>query len=988
MRNVFIILIFCILWGLSTLFLSHNLKEEELHHLQEDLWMFQTLYNSSIESYKLISELFFNHIINRKDVMDIIEKGMSSKGETQQQFRKQLYDLLKPLYEKIFTKDITVMHFHTQKNISFLKFHKPDKFGELLTSRLSIEKANRERKNVFGFEVCKIKPGLRNVYPLFKENHHLGSVEFSTSVNKIRDTISRLEPSGFYQFVLDRQKILKSISKKRLRQFTESSIHKDLLVFHSSISKSSIHSPDVIEQVNARLKKVPHFYEKLEKNEKRSFAVSSGTEMWCVSIIEVKNISGQKIGYALSYHQDKLISEIFESYVIQLIMSTLLFFGTLFFTLHMIRSRQVLNNEKHDQAMINDTIGEAIYVMDADGYIKQINKGFTEILGYRPDEVIGKIPHYTFHYHNDGSPIPIEDCPIHQSISKEQKYTGEQYYQHKDGHTMRVEININQFTGTDGRIAAVSAFRDITERRRMSDELEQHRQNLEHIISERTNQLEIAKETAEAATQAKSDFLANMSHEIRTPMNAIVGMSQLALQTSLTPRQKDYLEKIYISSKSLLLIINDILDFSKNEAGKLIIEKTEFNLEEILENVITLSIEKITQKGVELFYTVHEDVPESLIGDPVRQNNNYLFIQPNKFHFKSVHVLLVEDNELNQQIACELLNHVGISITLAKNGALALQHIQESNFDLVLMDIQMPVMDGLTASRKIRNLKGTFQKIPIIAMTAHAMTGDRDKSLNAGMNDHIIKPIDPKELYACLAKWIDSEKVIVDKSLSQSVPETSSIKNEDIQYLQDSMPDIDLTAGLKQVRGNMVLYMKLLTDFVKDNRDVISRIKFALNNKDAPLARMTTHTLKGLSASIGAITLHNVIKDLETAIKNTDTSIEQEMNQSEILMRSIITQIESALPKYQKQIAPPPVQAPSMTIERIVSELKKLKSLSEISDISSEEVFNEIQASLQNILPEETQLLENAYEMYNFKEAVVLIDTIVLKINNQDAYRL
>jgi polar amino acid transport system substrate-binding protein len=231
-------------------------------------------------------------------------------------------------------------------------------------------------------------------------------------------------------------------------------------------------------------------------------------------------------------------------------------------------------------------------------------------------------------------------------------------------------------------------------------------------------------------------------------------------------------------------------------------------------------------------------------------------------------VLLVEDNEINQQVAKEILESAGLNVALANDGQEAVDAVKESNYEAVLMDVQMPVMDGYTATREIRKDK-RFKKLPIIAMTAHAMAGDEDKSLQAGMNGHVAKPIDPDQLFSTLQKWIKpSEKRAQVKQVEVPLESLESDQaGPDEEQLPESLPGFDLPAGLERLRGNKHLYRKLLLDFGAKYTKVADEIHKALDAKDLKQAHSLIHNLKGLAGNLAATDLQLASVNLEKLVK-------------------------------------------------------------------------------------------------------------------------
>ena len=217
-------------------------------------------------------------------------------------------------------------------------------------------------------------------------------------------------------------------------------------------------------------------------------------------------------------------------------------------------------------------------------------------------------------------------------------------------------------------------------------------------------------------------------------------------------------------------------------------------------------------------------------------------------------ILLVEDNNINQLVASQLLKHAGFSVTLADNGQQALDLLAKDKFDAIFMDIQMPVMGGYEASEKIRQFDSDT---PIIALTAAALVEDRERALNAGMNDHLSKPIEIHKLYRTLARWLGH---LQQPTQTQTKPLGNAIDNEVESILPSHLPGFDLALGLKQMQNNQPLYKQLLIQFAED----LAQDQAALRQK-LSLARL--HAVKGVAGNLAAMRLHQAAQELETAFK-------------------------------------------------------------------------------------------------------------------------
>jgi CheY-like chemotaxis protein len=301
-------------------------------------------------------------------------------------------------------------------------------------------------------------------------------------------------------------------------------------------------------------------------------------------------------------------------------------------------------------------------------------------------------------------------------------------------------------------------------------------------------------------------------------------------------------------------------------------------------------------------------------------------------------VLLVEDNELNREVALGLLEDARLSIDQAENGQLAVEMMEKNDYDLVLMDMQMPVLDGLAATRLIRS-NPRFRSLPIVAMTANALAGDREKCLEAGMNDHVAKPIDPQNLYDTLLRWIPARPAAAAAAAGGSPSYPSATRSG-----FTAIPGIDTVGGLGRAGGNPKRYESLLTLFANSQSGAVSEIQAALAAHDSLTAQRLAHSLKGASANLGAAALAECAGKTEDAIRS-DHSAAVSLEELSRSLADTVAAIRAALPSEspasRSAAADPATVAPPLT---------KLKKLLEADDGEAADFVVEARPELLKVL--------------------------------------
>jgi CheY-like chemotaxis protein/HPt (histidine-containing phosphotransfer) domain-containing protein len=326
---------------------------------------------------------------------------------------------------------------------------------------------------------------------------------------------------------------------------------------------------------------------------------------------------------------------------------------------------------------------------------------------------------------------------------------------------------------------------------------------------------------------------------------------------------------------------------------------------------------------------------------------------------------------INQQVAQEFLADTKVQIECAENGLIALEKIQEQSFDLVLMDVQMPEMDGLTATREIRNTLN-IKDLPIVAMTAHAMEGDIEKSILAGMNQHLTKPIEPELLYQTLCKFLTEDQKVAPVKGAPDISLKQAIEDKQILVLKNNS-SLEVDSAIDKVQGKTALYLQLVRDFWSKYQSLSNEMSSFYKQEQTEELYRAAHSLKSTAQYIGAYELSKSAQALETAIKNGDLQLELKLNEVNTMLDYLIAQLNRVYFENEAKEA-----TKELDVAQALAIAETLMPLICDADIFAEEISGKLKSIAHGTpIQKEVDQIHALIEDFDFEDAGIALTEIM-----------
>ncbi|PID39434.1 MAG: hypothetical protein CR984_06990 [Proteobacteria bacterium] len=523
--------------GLGT-FLYNNWLLKERSYLARNQEILETAYRASVQMYRLAMDGFYTHSINQSDFIQLFAEGAEASGAKAALAKGRLYRWLFPQYQDMKKHNILHLHLHLADGSSFLRFHKPNRYGDsLMALRQSIRIVNTEYHPVHGFETGRVRSGFRYVYPISREGRHLGSVEVGVSTKGIRDAMAELAPHREYAFVLKRELIEPHVFAEEKWLYSTSDLNPGYISEDANalLPESPPPLSQAAREVNRRLAGNECVQTAMGRGEAITVTTDLQANRYIVSLMPIYDIADQLAAYLITYAPDSVTGTYKKEFIVYLAaaVAALGMIGSLLLGL---RKRTVeLAREQRDMQVFNDTLAEGVYVMDAKGIILRMNPAACQILGYKDDEMVGQSAHDRFHSHSSNAYMDAQDCPVYRSVSLGQPYDSEEEFVHKSGRTLIVELAIRPIYTQGKLVGSVTAFHDITERKRTEVALKKSE--------------EIARKLSTAVEQSPASVMitgldgsieyVNTKFVEKTgySLDEIVGQNPRILQSGMTPRK-------------------------------------------------------------------------------------------------------------------------------------------------------------------------------------------------------------------------------------------------------------------------------------------------------------------------------------------------------------------------------------------------------------------------------------------------------------------